>query len=92
MTMYRLAVRHAQLMLFALLATFLFVITIDRMVGHSTWAFAVAIVVLIAANARMRHFNCPQCGKNLFFRGILVVPWPNKTCAKCGFDLDNPGQ
>ncbi len=87
MTVYRLAVRHAQLMLFALLVTFLFVITIDRMVGHSSLAFAVAIIILIAANSRMRRFNCPTCGKNLFFRGLLVVPWPNKVCTKCGTDL-----
>lgn len=92
MNVYRLAIRHMQLMLFAVLATFLFVITIDRMVGHSTWAFAIAIVILIAANTRMRRFNCPQCGKNLFFRGVIVVPWPNRKCGKCGLELDQPAE
>lgn len=88
MTIYRLAVRHAQLMLFATLAAFLFVITVDKWLGHSTWAFAVAVLMLIFVNARMRLFNCPCCGKNLFFRGIVIVPWPNKVCGSCGTDLD----
>lgn len=90
MTLYRLAVRHAQLMLFATLAAFLFVVTIDKWLGHSTWAFAVAVLMLIMVNARIRHFNCPTCGKNLFFRGMLIVPWPSKTCGKCGTALDQP--
>jgi predicted RNA-binding Zn-ribbon protein involved in translation (DUF1610 family) len=88
MTIYRLAVRHAQLMLFATLAAFMFVITIDKWMGHSTWAFAVAVLMLIAFNARIRLFNCPYCGKNLFFRGAIIFPWPSKTCSQCGADLD----
>jgi len=90
MTIYRLAVRHAQLMLFATLAAFMFVITIDKWLGHSTWAFAVAVLLLIVVNVRIRLFNCLNCGKNLFFRGPLIVPWPNKTCGQCGADLDQP--
>ena len=88
MTLYRLAVRHMQLMLFATLAAFMFVITVDRWVGHSSWAFAVAILLLVVVNARIRHFNCPNCGKNLFFRGMSILPWPNKVCSNCGTDLD----
>ncbi len=88
MTVYSLAVRHARLMGAAMLAAFLFVITIDRMIGHTSWAFAAAIIMLVLVNARMRLFNCPKCGKNLFFRGIFAVPWPNRTCTKCGLELD----
>lgn len=88
MTLYRLAIRHMQLMLFATLAAFMFVVTIDKWLGHSTWAFAVAVLLLIFVNVRIRHFNCPKCGKNLFFRGAIIVPWPNKTCGNCGHDLD----
>lgn len=88
MTIYRLAVRHTQLMLFATLAAFMFVITIDKWMGHSTWAFAVAVLLLVVINARIRQLNCPKCGKNLFFRGMIIVPWPNKTCGQCGADLD----
>lgn len=92
MTIYRLAVRHAQLMLFATLAAFMFVITVDRWLGHSAWAFGVAVLMLIGFNVRIRLFNCPTCGKNLFFRGSIMVPWPNKSCGNCGTDLDTGAQ
>ncbi|WP_068863022.1 hypothetical protein [Erythrobacter dokdonensis] len=62
----------------------------DRLYGHSTIAFAAAIMLLVIANAPMLRFNCPQCGKNVFFRGIFVVPWPNRICTRCGHDCDTP--
>jgi ribosomal protein S27AE len=62
----------------------------DRFYGHSTLAFAAAIVMLLVANAPMLRFNCPKCGKNAFFRGPLVVFWPNRICTRCGHDLDSP--
>lgn len=65
-----------------------FVMIIDRTIGHSTVAFGIAIIGLVIANARMLSFNCPKCGKNLFFRGVFVVPWPNRVCTKCGSKLD----
>ncbi len=68
--------------------TFLFVASVDRFYGHSTLAFAAAIVALVIANTPMLRFNCPGCGKNAFFRGLLVVPWPNRRCSRCGRDLD----
>ena len=68
----------------------LFVAVVEVFVGHSNLAFAAAIVALVLANARMLTFNCPQCGKNLFFRGPLVVPWPNRLCTRCGHDCDAP--
>jgi ribosomal protein S27AE len=64
------------------------VVTVDRLYGHSSIAFAAAILLLVVANAPMLRFNCPHCGKNLFFRGIFVVPWPNRTCTRCGTALD----
>ena len=66
----------------------LLVVTADRLYGHSTLAFAAAIVMLLVANAPMLRYNCGRCGKNAFFRRVLVVPWPNRTCTRCGLDLD----
>ena len=65
----------------------LLVITVDRLYGHSTIAFAAAILLLLIANAPMLRFNCPRCGKNAFFRGPFVIPWPNRICTRCGQDL-----
>ena len=90
MTIYESARRHAWFMAGALVLSILFVLVIDRFYGHSTIAFGVAIVGLVFANRRMLGYNCPTCGKNLFFRGIFVVPWPNKVCGKCGTDLSEP--
>lgn len=67
-----------------------FVMLIERIYGHSAIAFGIAAIGLVLANARMLGFNCPTCGKNLFFHGILVLPWPNRTCGKCGERLDQP--
>ncbi|MFL0356368.1 hypothetical protein ACI5KX_07785 [Erythrobacter sp. GH1-10] len=92
MTVYALASQHAWRMLGALMLSILFVLVVDRFYGHSTIAFALAIVGLVAANAPMLRFNCPTCGKNLFFRGIFVVPWPNRVCGKCGEQLAPPRQ
>jgi ribosomal protein S27AE len=64
------------------------VLVVDRIYGHSTLAFAAAIMLLVIANAPMLRFNCPKCGKNAFFRGIFVVLWPNRRCTRCGEDLD----
>ena len=88
MNVYERARRHAWFMLGALVVAILFIAVIDRYFGHSTIAFGVAIVGLVAANRQMLRHNCPNCGNNLFFRGIFVVPWPNRTCTRCGFELD----
>jgi hypothetical protein len=75
-------------MLGVLALAVLLVLATDRFYGHSSIAFAAAIIMLIVANAPMLRFNCPKCGKNAFFRGPLVVPWPNRICTRCGTDLD----
>lgn len=72
----------------ALVLAILFVMLVEQFFGHSSIAFGIAIIGLVFANARMLTYNCPTCGKNLFFRGLLVVPWPNKTCGKCGTQLE----
>ena len=72
----------------ALALSILFVVVVERFFGHSSIAFGIAIVGLVAANSPMLRHNCPNCGKNLFFRGIFVVPWPNRTCGRCGNELD----
>jgi hypothetical protein len=71
-----------------LAVTILFVLVIEVFFGHSNLAFGAAILMLVFANARMLGYNCPKCRKNLFFRGVLVVPWPNRVCKRCGHDLD----
>lgn len=87
MSIYETARRHAWFMAGALVLAILFVAVVEQFVGHSTIAFGVAIVALVFANRQMLGFNCPTCGKNLFFRGIFVVPWPNRICGKCGTQL-----
>ncbi|MGB3469446.1 MAG: hypothetical protein WBA51_01320 [Erythrobacter sp.] len=92
MSVFERARRHALWMLGALGVAILFVLVIDRFYGHSTIAFAIAILGLVAANRQMLSMNCPNCDKNLFFRGIFVVPWPNKRCSRCGQELDRTSQ
>lgn len=75
-------------MLAVLAISVLLVAVVDRFYGHSTLAFAAGIILLLIANAPMLRFNCERCGKNAFFRGIFVVPWPNRVCTRCGDDLD----
>jgi len=90
MTIYRRAALHGWRMLVALILAITLVLAVDQFYGHSTLAFAAAIVGLVIVNTPMLRFNCPRCGKNLFFRGMFVVPWPNKTCGRCGLELDSP--
>jgi ribosomal protein S27AE len=68
----------------------LLVAVTDQLYGHSTLAFAAAILMLVIANAPMLRFNCPRCGKNAFVRGVFVIPWPNRVCTRCGLDLAAP--
>ncbi|QFT78121.1 hypothetical protein [Erythrobacter sp. THAF29] len=92
MTLYECARRHAIRMAWALLIAIVFVLAVDWAYGHSTIAFAIAIFGLIWLNMPMLGFNCPRCGHNAFFRGVIVVPWPRKTCGKCGLELDRPAE
>ena len=87
MSVYRAARAHVQVMLLVTAMGALFVIAVDALMGHSTWAFAIVIVVLIALNTRIWRYDCPKCGSNLFMRGVLPLPWPNATCSECGTDL-----
>jgi hypothetical protein len=77
-------------MLGVLTMAVLLVVTVDRLYGHSTFALAAAIVLLLVANAPMLRFNCSRFGKNAFVRGPFVLPWPNRTCTRCGLDLAAP--
>lgn len=77
-------------MLGVLALAVLLVVAVDRIYGHSSLAFAAAIMMLIFANAPMLRFNCANCGKNAFFRGPFVIPWPNRICSRCGLDLAAP--
>jgi predicted RNA-binding Zn-ribbon protein involved in translation (DUF1610 family) len=90
-TPYARAAGHARWMLAVLALMILLVAASEVVFGHSSLAFAAAIIALIAANRRMLNHNCPNCGKNLFFRGALVVLWPSRRCTACGHDCDQPG-
>tara|TARA_B100001179_G_scaffold217713_1_gene189805 strand:- start:806 stop:1081 length:276 start_codon:yes stop_codon:yes gene_type:complete len=87
MTVYEAARRHALKMLAGVGIGFLFIIAVDAWIGHSSVAFAIVIFMLFMANIGILGFNCPNCGSNLFFRRALMLPWPNKTCSRCGADL-----
>ncbi len=87
MIVYERAKRHAWMMWGVLVMGFFFVIGIESMIGHSDLAFAVAIFALIIANRRILTFRCSRCTSNLYFRGWLVLPWPNRRCSRCGLDL-----
>ena len=77
MSVYEKARRHALKMLAGVGLGVVFII-----------AFAIVIFGLFMANIGILGFNCPTCRKNLFFyRGILMLPWPNKVCGRCGTDL-----
>lgn len=92
MTPYARAAGHARWMLGVLALTIVLVAASEMVFGHSSLTFAAAIIALIAANRKMLTHNCPNCGKNLFFRGPLVVLWPSRQCTACGHDCDQPGQ
>ena len=92
MNLYERAKRHAWYMVANVFLAFLFIVVVDRFLGHSTWAFALAIIALLALNARILRFNCPRCGSNLFYRSWIALPWPNRTCSKCGLELDKCDQ
>ena len=87
MNIFDKARRHAWRMIAALGMAIVFVSLVERFWGHSSIAFGIAIVGLVFINRPMLTYNCPNCGKNLFFRGIFVVPWPNAVCGRCGADL-----
>ena len=87
MSVYERARRHSFTMLALVFAGLNVIVVADRLFGHSTLAFAAVIAVLIFANVRMMGLECPRCGQNVFFRGGIALPWPRKTCSRCGQDL-----
>ena len=88
LSVYEAARGHARKMLLGVAIGVVFIIAVDQWIGHSSIAFAIVIFGLFMANIGILGFNCPNCRKNLFFyRGILMLPWPNKVCGRCGTDL-----
>ena len=50
------------------------------------------ILYIIMFSALSLIIRCPRCGRSVFFYkwGVFnyaVLPWPAKTCSKCGLDL-----
>ena len=87
LSVYEAARGHARKMLLGVAIGVVFIIVVDQWIGHSSIAFAIVIFGLFMANIGILGFNCPTCGSNLFFRGPLMLPWPNKTCNRCGTDF-----
>ena len=42
---------------------------------------------LLIGGIRSLLLSCPKCGKSLYLRGMISVPWPEKICSKCGTNL-----
>jgi ribosomal protein S27AE len=42
---------------------------------------------VLIGGVRSFMIACPSCGKSLFMRGFIGVPWPAKRCSRCGVDL-----
>ena len=42
---------------------------------------------VLIGGIRSLMIACPTCGKSLFMRGFISVPWPAKRCSRCGADL-----
>ncbi|WP_230279659.1 hypothetical protein [Croceicoccus sp. Ery15] len=57
--------------------------------GDITWiVFPLLVIWVIYFGVSSLLLACPKCGRSLFMRGYLLsVPWPAKTCGKCGTDL-----
>jgi len=87
-TVYRAAAGHVRLLLAVTALGVIMTIAFERQFGHSTIPFAVTSIALLALNLRIRRFNCPRCGSNLFLRKGWAWPWPNKVCSECRLDLD----
>ncbi|MCP9222995.1 hypothetical protein MKP08_09575 [Erythrobacter sp. LQ02-29] len=87
MSLYQRARRHALKMLGLVGVGVVFIIAFDQWVGHSSIAFAIVIFGLFVGNIGILGYNCPRCRSNLFFRRFIMVPWPNRTCTRCGLDL-----
>jgi len=58
---------------------------------QAEWAFVPFALAALFLSAKNLTLACPTCGKNPFRRGILFAYWPEKTCGKCGADLDAGG-
>ena len=48
------------------------------------------IIWLLSGGIGSFLIACPRCGKSLFMRGMWSVPWPARTCSRCGNDLTAP--
>lgn len=48
---------------------------------------AISVIWLLGGGIGSFLLGCPRCGKSLFMRGMWSMPWPARTCSKCGYDL-----
>ncbi|KQM60015.1 hypothetical protein ASE65_09895 [Sphingomonas sp. Leaf16] len=58
---------------------------------RADWTAVVLIPLGIAwvliGGIRSLLIRCPRCGKSVFMRGLISVPWPAKRCSRCRTDL-----
>lgn len=66
-------------------------LTLSAFGASSQMMFAVVVPLALAwvliGGIRSFLIACPTCGKSLFMRGFVSVPWPAKRCGRCGSDL-----
>lgn len=84
---YKRALGQRNLMIAWFLA-FIPVLLISEKAGlNEEVGFAIFAVVGFVLMARLLTFKCTKCGNNLFRRGPVFTPWPNRVCNSCGTDL-----
>lgn len=82
-------------MLWTIIAMFAIIwgipLTLSAFGASSQTVFAVIVPLGLAwvliGGIRSFMIACPSCGKSLFMRGFISVPWPAKQCSRCGADL-----
>ncbi len=92
MTVYLRAVRQVWMMLICFLA-FIPANIIGASLGFSPETILIPFALVgIWISLKNLSLRCSNCGKNVFSRGLFWSMLPNRTCGKCGLELDRDDQ